>query len=155
MDEAQPDNGQKARRVIVAGYGPVGRVVADGLVKAGLKLTVVEMNPRTCDRNDCADRPFIRGDVRDSAVLEQAGIATADALVLAIPDQQVVVEAVAAARRLSPRIFIAARTNHVSFGMQARAAGADHVVVEEIVTAEAMDRAVVQRLIGSGGRETH
>ena len=153
-DEAcQSGNGR--RRVIVAGYGPVGRVVADGLARRGLALTIIELNRRTCDRNDAGQRQFVCGDVRQEQVLREAGIEKADALVLAIPDQEQVIEAVQAARRISPGIYIAARTNHLSFGMRARAAGADHVTVEEVVTAEAMDRAITQRLIGSGRREEH
>lgn len=147
------DNGRQ--RVIVAGFGPVGRVVADGLTRRGLHVTIIELNRRTVDRNDCETRPFVCGDVRVEQVLREAGIEQADALVLAIPDQEQVVQAVEIARRIAPRIYIAARTNHLSFGMRARSAGADHVTVEEVVTAEAMDRAVSQRLIGSGRREEH
>ena len=79
-------------------------------------------------------------------VLTEAGVSLADALILTIPDEEAAVRACAVARKLAPRIFIAARTNHVSQGMVASQAGADEVIVEEVVTADAMQRAVMRKL---------
>jgi voltage-gated potassium channel Kch len=149
-------DGESGRHVIVAGYGPVGRVVVDGLVRSGMAVTIVELNRQVCERaEDGLRRTFRCGDIRDEALLREAGVERAAALVLTIPEQEQVIEAVAVARRIAPGIFIAARTEHLSFGMRARAAGADHVVVEELVTAEAMDRAVTTHLLGPAERETH
>ena len=51
------------------------------------------------------------------------------------------------ARELSPNIYIAARTNFVSKGLLATQAGADHVVIEEVITAQAMKEAIIEHLI--------
>ncbi len=66
----------------------------------------------------------------------------------AIPDEHQAIEACRIARQLNPHIYIAVRTNFVSQGMLATQAGANHVVVEEVVTADAMQCAVVQQLLG-------
>lgn len=135
------------RRVIIAGYGPVGRMTADKLAAAGIDITIVDLNPKTIERQMSLDRSVIYGDVTDPALLETAEISRADALILTIPDEKQAIEACRVARQINPDLFIAVRTNFLSQGMLAREAGADDVIVEEVVTAEAMRRAVVNQLL--------
>lgn len=142
-----PPEARARRRVIVAGYGPVGRAVTQRLEQAGAAVTIIDLNGRAMEKQATLHKPVIHGDVREPTVLQAAGIAEADALVLTIPEEQHAVQACWVARRLNPAIYIAARTNFVSQGMLATEAGADHVVVEEVVTAEAMQGAVVQQLL--------
>ncbi len=137
-------------RVIVAGYGPVGRVVTDELETAGMAVKVVELNLVTVERRMALGKPVAYGDVTDRQTLERAGIKEADALILAIPNENVAVEACRLARSLAPDLFIAVRTNFVSKGMLAKQAGADHVTIEEVVTAQAMSGAVLGRLVNRG-----
>jgi Trk K+ transport system NAD-binding subunit len=134
------------RRVIVAGYGPVGRVVADQLQAAGAQVVIIDMNARTVARQQALGMTALVGDVADPQVLREAGIEQADALILAIPNDEAVLRACHAARQLAPHIFVAARTNHLSKGMQCRNAGADAVIVEEVITAQAMGQTVMDAL---------
>lgn len=150
-DPIPPRAAQRAlrhRHAIVAGYGPVGRMTAEKLEAAGLRVTIVELNLQTFERQLSLDRRVVYGDVADPEVLRTAGIDSADALILAIPDERQAVRACGVARGLNAHLFIAARTNFLSQGLLATEAGADHVVVEEVVTAEAMQQAVVHRLLG-------
>lgn len=133
--------------VIVAGYGPVGRVVCDLLEKARFDVTVIDINSRTTEKQHPHKRLFVHGDVRNPTVLMQAGVRKATALILGIPDEDQAVVACRVARELSPNIFIAARTNFVSKGLLATQAGADHVVIEEVITAQAMKEAIMEHLI--------
>ena len=139
------------RRAIVAGFGPVGRLVAERLEVAGIDLTIIELNPQTVARQRELSKRTVHGNVADPQVLKSAGIVTADALIVTIPDEEAAVQACHHARRLHPGIYIAARANHLSRGMMCTQAGADHVVIDEIVTAEAMQQAVVDRLITQTG----
>lgn len=131
------------KRVIVAGFGPVGRCVTEQLRGEGVQITLIDMNPATIATQAKLGLQTVLGDVTDPAVLKEAGIEQADALILAVPNEDVVVKACTEARKLSRRVFIAARTNFVSRGLLAQKAGANHVTIEEIVTAEAMRNAVV------------
>lgn len=124
-------------------------MAAQRLDEEGVSITIIDTNPQTNERQSELARTVVTGDVADPAVLKQAGVDSADALILAIPDEVAAVRACAVARELNPDIFIAARTNFVSQGLLATEAGADHVVIEEIVTAEAMEKAVVHRLLGA------
>ena len=138
-------SGASCRRVIVAGYGPVGRVVAEKLEATGVDVTIVELNLDTIERQRSLDKTVIYGDISDRQVLELAGTRDADALVLTIPDEKMALNACRIARELAPHLYIAARTNFVSEGLLATQAGADCVIVEEVVTAVAMKEAVLRR----------
>jgi len=136
------------RHVIVAGFGPVGRVTTEKLVAAGSRVTIIELNQRTVESQSKLGVRIVYGDATDETVLREAGIETADALVLAMPNEDITIKACEVARRLSPQLFIAARTNFLSKGMLAQQIGATHVVVEEVVTAEAMQDVVMRHLAG-------
>lgn len=136
----------KDHHVIIAGYGPVGRSLADRLSRRGVPITVIELNPRTVQKQATLGRSIVYGDVTNAEVLESAGIREADALVIAIPDEMAVLRACQMARALVPGLFIAARASFLSQAIKARQMGADSVIVEEIVTAEAMAALVTELL---------
>jgi len=142
---------QPVHHVIVAGFGVVGRVVAELFEDAGQQITVLDKNITTAERQGKLNRKVISGDVCDPQTLIEAGIEHAQALVLAIPDEDEVVRACEVARKLNSDIYIAARTNFVSKGMRAKVAGANCVIVEEVVTAEAMKRQVMEEFLGDPG----
>jgi voltage-gated potassium channel Kch len=85
-------------------------------------------------------------------VLESAGLERADAVILTMPDEEAMLRACRVVRTMRPDIFIAARANALSRALQAMQLGADHAVVEEMVTAEAMASQVLlkvrQRIAG-------
>lgn len=137
------------RRVIVAGFGPVGRVLVDRLEACGAAVTLIELNPDTVFKQNQLGRHAVLGDASDVEVLTNAGILTADSLLLTIPDEEAALRACQAARQLAPKIYIAARTNFVSRGLLASTNGADYVVVEELVTAQAMSEAAAEHFMGS------
>jgi CPA2 family monovalent cation:H+ antiporter-2 len=134
------------RHIIIAGFGPIGRRIADVLEKAGVSYTVIELNPDTVAEQLRRHRSIIFGDVANLNVLESAGLGHADALILTVPDEDAVLRACAAARRRSPAMFIAVRTGLLSHSRAAADIGADHVTVDEVATAEAMVRVVMERL---------
>ncbi len=146
-----PTGGEHARdeismHVIVAGYGPTGRLVVEKLEQAGMPYTVVELNSRTVQAEQAKGKSILFGDVSSPDVLESAGIAEADALILTIPDESAVLRACAIARRRRPDIYIAARTHMASRATLAREIGATHVTTDESVTAEAMADSVMRHI---------
>ena len=126
----------------------VARQLEQGRLRAGdhraefLELTIEKQLGGLLDK-----RAVVYGDVRDRETLKKAGIERADALILAVPDEDVALAACRVAREFRPELFIAARTNFLSKGMLCQQAGADYVVVEEVVTAMAMRDAVMRRLV--------
>lgn len=138
----------KARRAIIAGFGVVGRAVADHLEVHGVPFTIVELNARTVETQEQLGRSVVFGDIGNPAVLEHAGIHTADTVFLTIPDDDATARACQAIRQLAPHVFIAARTTYLSTAFAASAAGADDVTIAEVATAEAMAKRVLSRLKG-------
>lgn len=146
----------RGRYVIIGGFGPVGRAVAEALGPTGATYTVVELNTATVHSVRAEGRKAIYGDVSNSHVLESAGIEHADALVLTIPDEDVILRAAQAAREAHPGVLIVARATFASQAALARTLGADLVVVDEIAAAKAMRDRVINRLIaGDTPAPTH
>ncbi|MCC6676278.1 MAG: cation:proton antiporter [Phycisphaerales bacterium] len=138
-------------RVIIAGFGPIGANLAERFRRLGVPHTIIELNPATVRRQTRLGRSIIYGDVTNPEVLESAGVREADAIILTIPDEEAMLRACEVIRNLSPRIFIAVRTNFLSRAIMARDKGADHVTVEEMETAQAMEREVVAAIRDRAG----
>ncbi|MHC4091575.1 MAG: cation:proton antiporter domain-containing protein [Planctomycetota bacterium] len=141
-----------ATHVIIAGYGPIGCLIAEELERAGISYTVVELNPATVQEQSHHGRPIIFGDVGNLEVLESAGIGNAHALVLTIPDEEAVLRTCAVARQRAPDIFIVARTRVVSKRVGLVEVGANSVTVDETSAAAEMLRAVMA-CIDAGAEE--
>ena len=141
------------RHVIIAGFGPGGRAVADRLASMSVPYVIVDLNASTVQRQASAGRRVVYGDISNPDVLDAAGISDAAAVIVTIPDDDAALRAVAAVRQAAPEIFIGVRTQFLSGKMRALSLGADEVVVAEVAVANAMDRdlftALSKRLDGS------
>jgi CPA2 family monovalent cation:H+ antiporter-2 len=138
--------GHPTPHAIIAGFGPVGRALADRFEVLGIPYTVVELNPRTVSRQGKLGRTVIYGDVTNPEVLESAGLPHAMAVLLTVPDDETNLRACRVVRSLAPDVFIAARTSFLSGSFAAMQLGADVVTVEEVATASAMERDVLGKL---------
>ena len=136
MSEAtSPSPASLTGHVIIAGYGIVGRCVAETLCTRNVPFCIVELNPATVSRLAYGRAPIIKGDIRKPEVLREAGLDRAVALALAMPDEQQTLEALKVARELRPDVQIIARCTFSSAGLQASKLGATAVVVAEQVVA--------------------
>lgn len=124
--------------VVIAGFGPVGRALAEKFVARGVKVAVIELNQKTVERQAGLGRRIVYGDATNPEVLQSAGVPTADAVVLTIPDDDAMLRATKIIRGMNSTAFIAARTNYLSKAFLAKELGANHVTVEELATAEVM-----------------
>lgn len=125
---------------IIAGFGVPGRAVADFLASQGMEFCVIELNPKTVERCSHIGVHIIAGDICNEETLRRAGVEQSSLLVLAVPNDSAVLEAIRVARRLSPTVRILARCRFISSGMEAHRRGANHVVVEEQVVGSEMTR---------------
>jgi CPA2 family monovalent cation:H+ antiporter-2 len=95
---------------ILAGYGRVGRRVAEGLVAAGWPLLVIEAGEGTAKGLNTAAE-VINGNAADPAVLEAANIAAARLVIVAIPQAFEAGQIVQQARAANPAVAIIARAH--------------------------------------------
>jgi CPA2 family monovalent cation:H+ antiporter-2 len=127
---------------IIAGYGLPGRAVAEALDVRHLPYCVLELNASTVQRCVKYGTHIVEGDVTDPEVLKRAHIESAAALIIAIPDEKAALRATQVARQLNPTMKIISRTHYISAGNEAKAHGADAVIVAEQVVAVEMSRIV-------------
>ncbi len=138
------------QRVIIAGFGPVGRTLADELIQRDVPITILDTNPETIRTQQSLGHTAVLGDATNPTALQAAGIDKASALAITIPDGAAAVDACAAARALAPDLYIIVRTNHLSEGIRALQQGASSVTVEEIAAAEALAKTLRERLDADG-----
>lgn len=141
-------------RVVIGGFGPVGRAVAEELDKHAIAYSIIEMNAETVRTQSRLGKRIYYGDLSNVGVLESAGLMGADALVLTIPDEAASMRACAIARKVNADLFIALRTGVSSYANVARGQGADLVVIDELATAQKMQRAVLLKLQEHDGDES-
>lgn len=142
-----PADAKPPRHVIIAGFGPGGRAVADRLASMSVPCVIVDLNASTVQRQASAGRRVVYGDISNPDVLDAAGIADAAAVIVTIPDDDAALRAVAAVRQTAPEVFIGVRTQFLSGKMRALSLGADEVVVAEVAVANAMDRELFTALL--------
>lgn len=125
-------------QVIVAGFGPVGRACVERLDKAGVRSTIVELNALTVRTQAALGRSVVFGDITNPEVLENAGVDEAQAVLITMPDHEVMLRAVSMIRSLRPDIYIAVRASLVSWANRAKEVGANDVAVAEVSVAVAL-----------------
>lgn len=133
-------------RAIVVGYGPVGQTVARLLRENEIEPTIVELNVDTVQRLRAEGVSAIYGDVTRVDTLTQAGVGTANALVLSASSIQDGREIIRQARQLNPKIRVLARTAYLREIDVLRGAGADAVFSGEGEVALAMTESVLNAL---------
>ena len=123
---------------IVAGYGLVGRRVADTLAENGLAVVVVESDIDLVETLRQAGRAAILGNAVRAEVLRAAGVEKAKHLLVAVPNGLESGEVVAHARKLNPGLRIVARAHLDAEVEHLIASGADRVIMGEREIAKLM-----------------
>ena len=119
-----------ADRVVVVGYGPVGRTVGRILRDNGLQVVVVDMNIDTIQSLRAAGLPAVYGDAAQHEILHHAGVEEAAGLIISASGVEAA-EVVRAARELNPKIRILTRSRYLKETESLRRAGADAIFSSE------------------------
>lgn len=135
-----------AKHIIIAGFGVVGRNLAEHFSARDIDFTIVDLNTGTVLRQNELGHKTVYGDISNIDVLESAGLHDAEAVVITIPDDDMALRAVTTIRRSRPDVFIAVRAGYLSRAIMAHEAGADHVTIEEVATAQDMAVKVLDQL---------
>lgn len=133
-------------RVIIVGYGPVGRTLARLLRDNRIEPVIIELNVETVRRLADEGMVAIYGDATHRATLESADIRNAVALVLSSSPGPGTSETVRLARELNPKLLILARSSYLREGAALRRAGADIVFSGEGEVAMAMTESMLRQL---------
>lgn len=122
--------------VLVCGYGTFGKTVAAGLAERDRDVVVVEQQDEQFERAIDDGHLVIEGDARNEEILASAGVERADTVVGAIDDTNTNVQIGIAAGELAPDADLVVRAGDRMDEALARRAGADEVVVPEVVSGE-------------------
>jgi voltage-gated potassium channel len=127
-----PERGHPPRdgRWVMCGYGRFGREVTKDLRDAGLHVTVIEPAGR-----GQPEPGVIVGDASDPAVLDRADLVSAVGLVAGTDNDTTNLSMLASARRLNPRLFLAARQNKPTSAALFKAMRVDALLVPTEVVA--------------------
>ena len=125
-----PELDANATRVVVVGYGPVGRTLCRILRDNQIEAVVVEMNLDTVQELHAEGLPAVYGEASSREILAHAGIEKAAGLIIAA-SSAVSTEVVEAARDLNPKIRIITRSTYLKENNALLHAGADAVFSSE------------------------
>jgi CPA2 family monovalent cation:H+ antiporter-2 len=120
--------------VVIAGFGLNGRNVARVLRAVRIAHLVVDLDPASLARAADDGSRTLPGDIANPHIQEEAGLATARVLVLALSDPTATRRAVQLARSLSRHLHIIVRTRYVSEIDGLYRLGANQVIPEEFET---------------------
>lgn len=126
-----------AQRIIVVGYGPVGRHLTRILRDNNLDVVVVEMNIDTVQRQSAKGEKIIYGDATQREVLIHAGAEEAEGLIVSSSSAPAT-EIVEVARSINPNMRILVHTTYLSVAENLKHEGASAVFSGEREVAVAM-----------------
>ena len=113
---------------VVCAYGRVGRAATRELLRRGAEVVVIENQEALEPLLNEAGLPYLIADPTEEAVLEEAGVGRARALLCAVDSDVVNVYIALSARALYPDLFIIARAAAPESVDKLRRAGADRVI---------------------------
>jgi CPA2 family monovalent cation:H+ antiporter-2 len=130
-------------RVLVVGYGRVGRLVGDMLKRHDLRWVAAELDPRLVEQGRRAGEQIYFGDAARAEFLMRCGLADAPALVVTMDDPEGVEAIVAVARELRPDLTIVARARDARHAQRLYDLGATDAVPETVEASLQLSEAVL------------
>jgi CPA2 family monovalent cation:H+ antiporter-2 len=132
--------------VIIAGYGPAGRMLAKVLRASDVPYVVYDLNADAIAIGRRNGESMHYGDITRAEILEHARARQARAVVVMFNDPQALPRAIDALQRHAPEVPIMARCRYLAESHELLKLGADLVVVEEVETGFTMLRRVLRTL---------
>ncbi|MER2251573.1 cation:proton antiporter [Methylorubrum podarium] len=140
---AEPVPDPQQNRVIVAGYGRVGRLVGEMLKRHAIPYIGLDSDPARVAEQRRLGSPVYFGDSANTEMLRRCDIATARALVVTLDNPRAVEAVVQAARAERPDLTIVARARDARHATQLYEMGVDDAVPETIEASLQLSEAVL------------
>jgi len=121
--------------VIICGYGRNGQQAAKTLRAHKIPFVVIEKNDEAMKNHKQNDPSlvYILGDATEDDFLIRAGVEKAQAVLVSLPEDADNVFIVLSARSLNPNVHIISRASHQSATAKLYKAGADNVVMPDMI----------------------
>ncbi len=138
-----PEHDEEAQRVIVVGYGPIGKLISRFLLDNNLDVVVIEMNIDTVHAVSALGGKIVYGDATQRDVLLHAGAEHAEALLItssSAPAEDII----SIASSINPHMRIVAHTTFLRVAESLRRHGASAVFSGEREVAIAMSEYIMR-----------
>lgn len=133
--------------VVLCGFGRVGSGVWSNLQGRGVEVLVIESDPARLAAAEEAGAHVLAGDATHNAVLTEAGVTHARALVACVTSDADNLVIVLSARSLAPSLHIVSRASEAEWEDKLRLAGADRVVAPQVVGSERLAAMAVEKTL--------
>lgn len=130
-------------RVLVVGYGRVGKLVGDMLKRHDIAWVAAERDPRLVESARHAGEAIFFGDAARPEFLRRCGLETAPALVVTMDSPEGVEAIVATARAMRPDLTIVARARDARQAQRLYELGATDAVPETVEASLQLSEAVL------------
>lgn len=130
-------------RVLVVGFGRVGRLVGEMLTRHDLPWIAIDRDPRLVEQGRRAGHRVYYGDAARVELLERCGLAAARAVVVTMDAPEAAEAVVATAREHRPDITIVARARDARHAKRLYELGATDAVPETIEASLQLSEAVL------------
>jgi CPA2 family monovalent cation:H+ antiporter-2 len=120
----------KREHVILCGFGRVGQNVARVLEAQGFEYIAIDLDPVRVRTARQMGQPVVYGDSADGQVLEEVGLANANAVVISFSDTRIALGILRSLRNLRIDVPVLVRSPDDSRLLELKAAGATEVVPE-------------------------
>jgi CPA2 family monovalent cation:H+ antiporter-2 len=137
------DSEPEAPRVLVVGYGRVGRLVGEMLRRHEILWVAAERDPRLVESARHAGESIFFGDASRAEFLKRCGLETAPALVVTMDSPEGVEAIVATARAMRPDLTIVARARDARQAQRLYELGATDAVPETVEASLQLSEAVL------------
>lgn len=152
---AIPSSVEPPSRVVIGGFGTVGRGVDAALEQEGIETTVIDRDERKHRvRGTDGDEkrgPDITGDITEVATLREANLDEADAVVLVLDRDVATIYATIVINEIAPEVEIIARADKADSISTLYQAGADFVLSLADVTGEILASELLELFGETGG----
>jgi len=116
--------------VLVIGFGPAGRAVAEQVREGGARVLVLDLNPHGATSARQLGFAAVLGDGQHEEILLRAGVREARCVVVTVPTPSVAINIVRLARIIAPGSAVVVRSRYNRYCSELGDAGA-HVVHDE------------------------
>jgi len=131
--------------IIICGYGRNGKQAALELQEHGQDLVIIDNNEKICEKIYEDDKHlYVLGDARENNILQLANIDSAKALIATIPSDADNMFIVVTARQMNESLKIISRCSEVNSEIKLRQAGADNVIMPDLIGGQKMAKLVVE-----------
>ncbi len=132
-----------SHHVILCGFGRNGTEAARVLKLQGVPFLVIENNPIELERIRSLDRYlYVEGDATDDDFLRKAGVEKAQSLITTLPYDADNLLIVLSARTLNSHLQIISRASHVWSDVKLKRAGANNVIMPDMVGGRRMAKLI-------------